>query len=153
MIFFSGFFSRIRQGRHRRASAAFTQRSREGLSSRVPSPVKKSGTKLALFLTLGGALARADAPPPFEPTQWLLVEYTVAETKIPILKDVRAETTMTFLYDLEEKNGRVQGEGKVCDLRIESHSKIVQMHFSKRFIRSLTAPAIDAPGRGHALPA
>lgn len=96
-----------------------------------------------LLSTLGGLSAQADESV-FRQGQWLLVQKTMAEVKIPILKNVIAQTVMVSLYNLKKDARRVRGQGKVCDLRLTSNSSIAQMVIPQRFIRSLKAPKINA---------
>jgi hypothetical protein len=76
--------------------------------------------------------------------RYVLWQKTVTTSKIPVLKDVTAQSIAVALVDINHDGERLRGEGRLCDLRLESNTRLVKTTFPAAFIKALPPVRIDA---------
>lgn len=86
-------------------------------------------------------------PAPADPDmngRWVVAQLTTTAAKVPVVGEINARTRMVALHDLTQKGDRVQGDGVLCRLDIDSGSSFVETKLPEAFKRSLPPPRIDA---------
>ena len=76
--------------------------------------------------------------------RWVMAQLTTTVADIPVVGEVYAKTRLVTLHDLNVDGERLHGGGVICRLDIDSGSSVVDMKLSKKFIRSLPKPRVDA---------
>lgn len=99
-----------------------------------------------LFLFFFASTLRSTAAPSasdFGGT-YVMLQEAVSVTTLPVLRDVVATTRTVALVSLSHHGNRLQGRGKVCDLSIESSSKLIKTTFPPAFSRAIPPLKVDA---------
>ncbi len=76
--------------------------------------------------------------------RWVMVQQTVTSSDIPVLGKIRATTRAVVLYDLQQDGARVQGEGQLCALNIDSGTRMVDTVLPAAFRQAQPTPKLDA---------
>lgn len=79
-----------------------------------------------------------------ESGNYLLLQQTVTIARVPVLADVIATTRALSIQKLELRGDRLIGDGRLCDLKIESSSDLVKTELPEAFRRALPPPRTDA---------
>jgi len=95
------------------------------------------------LLVLCGSASSARSEAPLS-GRYVLWQKTVTTNKIPILKDVTAQSIAVALVDVKHDGKRLRGEGRLCDLRLESSTRLVKTTFPAAFINALPPVRVDA---------
>lgn len=77
------------------------------------------------FFSAAPASERAEAREDLSGT-YVLFQQAATLTPLPVIKDVVAKTQSVALLHLRQDGARLTGSGRLCDLRIESSSKMVR---------------------------
>ncbi len=76
--------------------------------------------------------------------RWVFVQRMTTSASVPVVGDIEATTSVISLHDLEDADGRLRGEGKLCRITIDSGTDLVETILPKAFRNSLPPPRIDA---------
>jgi hypothetical protein len=79
---------------------------------------------------------------------YIMFEQTTSVTELPVLKDVTAKMRATTLVNLSHDGNSLRGQGKLCDLHIESSTDLISTEFPAAFKRSLPPIALNLRLRG-----
>ena len=79
-----------------------------------------------------------------ESGSYLLLQQTVTVARVPVLADIVATTRALSIQKLELRGDRLVGEGRLCDLSVESSSDLVKTELPEAFRRALPPPRTDA---------
>lgn len=130
---------------------------------RLPAARRERKTALSVAAALGFALClafptEANANPPTfasasEVPQtrevdlsgvWVQRQDTTTVSRIATVGRIRSTTTSFVLYDLRQEGDLLRGTGRVCDIRIDSGSAMVETFLPDAFLEAVPVPQIQA---------
>lgn len=102
-----------------------------------PSGLRGACACLALAVSSWGA------EPNYSGT-YVLLQEAVSVTELPILKDIVATVRTVGIVELSHSKSRLKGEGKICQLKMDSSSSLIKTSFPPAFRRALPQVKVDA---------
>ena len=75
---------------------------------------------------------------------WVHRQDTTTVSRIATIGRVRSTTTSFVLYELRQTEGELRGHGRVCDIRIDSGSPMVETYLPDAFLEAVEAPQLRA---------
>lgn len=75
---------------------------------------------------------------------YVMLQEAVSVTELPILKDIVATVRTVSIVELSHSARRLKGEGKVCQLKMNSSSLLVKTSFPPAFQRALPSVKVNA---------
>ena len=75
---------------------------------------------------------------------WVHRQDTTTVSRIATVGRVRSTTTSFVLYELRQTEGELRGHGRVCDIRIDSGSPMVETYLPDAFLEAVEAPQLRA---------
>lgn len=76
--------------------------------------------------------------------RWVFVQRMTSVASVPVVGDVEATTTVLSLHDLVDDDGHLHGQGKICQIEIDSGSDLVETIIPIAFRKALPPPVVDA---------
>ncbi len=101
--------------------------------------------------TLLAIACLASVPAPSHATEfsdlsgaWLMAQLTVTVSRVPVVGKLYAQSRLVSVHQLRHEGERLHGAGRVCQLELESGSRLVRTALSARARASLPLPRVDA---------
>lgn len=103
---------------------------------------------LALSLTFA-CFARAPRPSHAQEASdlsgtWLMAQLTTTISRVPVVGKVYAQSRVISVHQLRHAGEQLHGPGTLCQLELESGSRLVRTALSKRALTRLPPPHLDA---------
>lgn len=76
--------------------------------------------------------------------RWALLQVTATTAQVPVIGRVRAATRALSVHELRVQDDRLRGAGELCDVQVDSGSRVVRTVLPRAFIQALPPPVIDA---------
>jgi hypothetical protein len=92
---------------------------------------------------LAFAVSSWGAEPSYSGT-YVMLQEAVSVTELPILKDIVATVRTIAIVELDHSKSQLKGEGKVCQLTMDSSSSLVKTSFPPAFQKALPQVKINA---------
>ena len=90
------------------------------------------------------AWAQGEAPPFDLSGRWAMVQDQVTVAAVPVVGEVRSTTRAVILFDLAQRQERLQGQGTLCALDVDSGSAVVDTVLPPAFLKVQPRPTMDA---------
>lgn len=94
---------------------------------------------LAAALPPRPAIASADLS-----GRWVVAQLATTVAEVPVIGKIYATTRTVTLHDLDHEGDRLHGAGTLCQLELDSGSRLVTATLPEAFKRSLPRPVVDA---------
>lgn len=75
---------------------------------------------------------------------WLMAQLATSVSHVPVVGKVYAQSRLVSIHQLQHQGERLFGPGRLCELALESGSRLVRTTLSARAQASLPTPHIDA---------
>ncbi len=76
--------------------------------------------------------------------RWAMLQILTTVSELPVLGRIYAKTRVVTLHELQYREQRLAGKGKLCRMLVDSGTARVKTVLPKAFLRSLPRPVFDA---------